>query len=145
MTAADGIILVPSAVRQDSFSLAVPTGVAAQYLRDAAGLDAALSAYSVELASWSSTPLATRTLDVQKLSAAYKTNASELQTQQWPATADTDVSLLARQLLLVESDLRLWTAAGLDMKGSVYLTLRADQQIGPVADTLRADLGLPPA
>jgi len=145
LIAADGIILVPSTVRQDAFTLAPPTGVAATYLHDAAGLDAAVSAYSVEIASWSSLPLATRTIDVQHLSAAYQTNASELKAQQWPRAARPDVLVLTNQLLRLVSDLRAWTAAGLQTKGNVYLTLRSDQEIAPVADKVRADLGLPPS
>ncbi len=145
LSAADGIILVPSAVRHDGFALTAPTGVAAQYLGDAARLDAALSKYRVELASWGSTPLATRTLDVQNLSAAYQTNASELAAQPWPAAAHPDVSLLTDQLRRVVSDLQVWTASGLETDGTAFATLRSDQQIAPVADQVRADLGLPPA
>jgi hypothetical protein len=145
LIAADGIILVPSAVSDDGFVLAEPTGVAAQYLRDAATLDAATAKYSVELASWGTTALATRTLDVQALSAAYRTNASDLAAQQWPAAARPDISVLAGQLRRVVGDLQVWTTAGLETDGTAFATLRSDQVIAPVADRVRADLGLPPA
>lgn len=145
LSASDGIILVPSAVHQDSFSLAAPTGVAAQYLQDAAGLDAALSVYSVELASWNAKPLATRSVEVGKLSAAYASNADELQEQTWPPAAAPDAARLARQFRQVENDLQLWKAAGLRKAGSVYETLLSDQDIAPLADQLRAALDLPPA
>ncbi len=145
LSAADGIILVPSAVHDDGFVLAEPTGVAAQYLDDAAKLDAATARYSVELASWDTTSLATRTLEIRTLSAAYQTNADELAAQQWPAAARPDISLLAEQLRRVVGDLGAWTRAGLETGGTAFETLRTDQVIAPTADKVRADLGLPPA
>jgi hypothetical protein len=68
-----------------------------------------------------------------------------LKAQQWPRAARPDVLVLTNQLLRLVSDLRAWTAAGLQTKGNVYLTLRSDQEIAPVADKVRADLGLPPS
>jgi hypothetical protein len=144
LIAADGIILVPGPFSHDAFALAPPTGEDALYLHDAARLDAALSAYNVEIATWPSLSSATRSLDVRHLSAAYQTNASELKAQTWPVAARPDVSLLASQLLRVVADLQTWTAAGLKTTGNAYLTLRSDQEIGPLADMVRADLGLPP-
>ncbi len=144
LIAADGIILVPSAVHQDAFDLGPPTGAAARYLHAAAGLDAAVSAYNVEISSWGSIPMATRLLDVQHLSAAFQTNASALLAQPWPPASSADDSLLIPRLHRLVSDLRAWTAAGLRTQGNAYETFSSDQEIGPLADNVRADLGLPP-
>jgi hypothetical protein len=144
LIAADGIIQVPGPFRQDGFVLSAPTGPAARYLQAAGGLDAAVSAYNVDVATWSSLSFATRSRVIQRLSAAYQTNAAALQAEQWPPSARADVSLLTGRLHLLVRDLRAWTAAGLKMSGNAYLTLRSDQEIAPLADNVRADLGLPP-
>jgi hypothetical protein len=144
LIAADGTILVPGPVRQDAFVLGPPTGAAARYLHAAAGLDAAVSAYNVEISSWDSIPMATRLLDVQHLSAAFQTNATALAAQQWPPASSADVSLLIDRLHRLVSDLQAWTAAGLETQGNAYQTFSSDQEIGPLADNVRADLGLPP-
>jgi hypothetical protein len=144
LSAADGIFLVPSPLHDDAVSLSVPTGVAAQYLHDASKLDAALSAFNVEFSSWSSTSTATRTLDVDTLEHAYKANATAFTSQTWPAAARSDIALLAAQLLRTVGDLQAWTASGLEPDGPAFLTLRSDQEIAPLADEVRATLGLPP-
>ena len=135
---------MPGPFRHDAFALAAPTGPAARYLRAAAGLDAAVSAYTVEINSWSSLSMAARSSDVHQLSAAYQANAAALARQQWPPASQADIALLIDRLHRLVDDLRAWTAAGLETSGNAFATLSSDQEIAPVADAVRADLGLPP-
>ncbi len=98
----------------------------------------------MESVSWSSTPTATRAVDVDNLAAAYRTNASAFLDQTWPSATRPEVTLLGRQLLRVVTDLQAWKAAGMKTSGAAFATLRTDQEIGPLANAARATLGLPP-
>ena len=144
LTTSNGIVLVPSPVEDDSFTFAPPTGPAAQYLADAASLDTALARFAVAFTSGGSTPAPLRALEAAQLSLAYSTNARDFRDQSWPSTVQPAMALLAQRLEDVVNAIQAWTASGAGASGPAFDRLHQAQEVRPLVDQVRADLGLPP-
>lgn len=146
LTSSNGIIRVPTAVRNDSFTFNAPTGAAAQYMNDARGGDAAVSAFDVWYSQWKQLTVEQKKSALRNLVLSYTVFADELANQKWPASANSAVAVAVKSTRHVASVLDEWLASGLKDKGAAYsryLALRGNHESS--FDVLRAALGLPPA
>ena len=144
LLATGGIFLVPSVERNDAFSLDPPTGAAKAYLVAASALDAELSVFQVATLHWSSQSKTERKVIASTLSAAYKANAFDLAFYRWPANARKDARSLFDADQQVQRAIKVWISSGLSLKSNAYDNMSVDQGDAPIAEQLRADLGLPP-
>ena len=69
-------------------------------------------------------------------------NATALDALTFP---NHDAADLGQRSGLIVNDLSAWTKAGLAEHGAAFAKLTRDQHIEPLADRVRADLGLPPS
>ena len=142
LIASNGITLVPSAVEHDSFHFSAPTGTAKTYLAIARSLDGALSAFGAASSHWSDVPMKRRLSIVNELEQSFQLNATELDALSLP---NHDAADLGQRSVIIVHDLSAWTTAGLAERGAAFDRLTRDEQIGNLADRVRADLGLPPS
>lgn len=144
LLATGGIFLVPSAERDGAFSLDPPTGPAKAYLVAASTLDAELSVFQVATLHWSSHSKAQRKVIASTLAAAYKANAFDLAFYRWPANGRKDARAILQADQQIQRDIKTWIASGLSLNSNAYDNMSVDQGDAPLAQRLRADLGLPP-
>jgi hypothetical protein len=144
LSAQDGIYLVPSTVRDGSFSLVAPKGAAKTYLVLAARLDHAISVYDVQLSKWNTLSRKARKAAVLNLASAYSENASQFASHSWPRRSQHLIGLLGKQLRRLNADIENWSKAGLSLSGPAYRKLTNDENVTPVANRVRSSLGLPP-
>lgn len=140
-----GAFLVPSAVRHDAFSLRPPSGAAESYLVAASRLDAAVSAFQVDTLHWAGLSKSKRFTIAFTLFAAYGTNAFDLAFHHWPTKAHKAVIALFHQDQRIQRDVKAWAHSGLSITSNSFTAMSIDQGDGPLADQVRAELGLPPA
>jgi hypothetical protein len=144
LSARGGIFLVPTSVRNGSFSLVAPKGAAKAYLVLAAELDHAVSVYNVQLSKWNTLSVQGRKAAADDLAAEFTQNASQFASRSWPRASRHLISLLSKQLRQLVGDIQTWSAAGLLLSGPAYQKLIGDENVAPVADRVRSALGLPP-
>jgi hypothetical protein len=142
LIASNGITLVPSPVEQDAFSFSAPTGTAKTYLDIARSLDVAISAFGANSSHWDAISKAKRQSIVHALEQKFQQNATALDALSVP---NGDAARLGQRSIVIARDLSAWTAAGLTEHGETYEKLIRDERIAPLADQIRADLGLPPS
>jgi hypothetical protein len=140
-----GVFLVPSAVQHDAFSLRPPRGAADSYLVAASKLDAVIAAFQVDTLHWTSLSHAKRFDAAFTLYGAYGINAFDLAFHRWPAKAHKAVLALFHQDQRVQHAVVAWTHSGLSITSNSFTTMSIAQGDGPLADQVRAELGLPPA
>jgi len=142
LIASNHITLVPSAVTDDAFRLLAPTGEAKAYLDIARSLDLAISVFDASSTHWTALSIARRRSVVKELARKFQLNATALDALPLP---DHDATRLGDRSVAIAHDLSAWTAAGLVKHGATYSRLVHDEYIAPLADRVRADLGLPPS
>jgi hypothetical protein len=141
----NGVLRVPTRVRDDSFTFVQPVGPAAQYLSDAKVLDAEVSSFDADRARWKSISKRSKRDDVHELEGLYLFFATEMTAQGWPESTRKDVLELTKELRQYVSDFSGWAASGFKDTGKEFeaikkVALRENRTV----DELRAGLGLPP-
>jgi Peptidase A4 family len=145
LIASGGTIRVPTAYHDDSFSLVAPTGAAGQYLGDEQSLDAALSEFNLQLATWNSASASEEEAVASSLSNALKSDVTSLSSQTWPASSSAAVRRLIQSDRTQLNDLKSWAHDDYDTRGPAFT--RFQQQFNRssnLVDDLRLSLGLPP-
>jgi hypothetical protein len=145
LIASDGTIRVPSAYRDDSFSLAAPTGAAGQYLSDEQSLDAALSEFNLQLATWNSASASKEAGVASSLSNALKSDVTSLSSQTWPASSSAAVRRLIQSDRTQLDDLKAWSRDGYNAQGPAFRQFQKQfNRSSNLVDDLRLSLRLPP-
>jgi hypothetical protein len=142
----NGNIRVPTSVRHDSFTFDSPKGAALQYLLNAKTLDVSSSAFSAELARWSSTSNQERSQDTKVFIDALRANEAVLEAESWPKSTRRDMSKLVKNTKHQVIDLEVWSSSGLKKSGPAYTKYFASvAKHHHLVNEVRASLGLPPA
>lgn len=135
----NGVVLVPSVVRNDSFGLEQGTAPQGQYLRGISAVDSAISRFvDPRIIGGGATAAHGKALVT-----AIVTFNSHLSTQQWPTGSLADVRKLVAHNRVLLNDLYRWDAAG---ESNLRLArFSADARHNPqFSNPIRSDLGLPP-
>jgi hypothetical protein len=136
--------LVPTPLRDDSFSLIAPVGAPRQYLIDLDALDHDISYYDVQISQWRTMTRETRQASGQLLEQGYSNFDRRLETQTWPAGVERFVDLLVQRDHRIETDVRSWQTSGPTHDAPEFSTTVPDES-RQLDELLRARLGLPPA
>jgi hypothetical protein len=134
----NGVVLVPSAVQSDSFSMEQGTATQGQYLRDTSGFDSALNQFlNPQVRGGGATAANGRALV-----SAIATFDSRLSTQEWPPDIRADVMKLLGHDRTLLTDLQSWQAAG-ESKSALAPFLADAGLNGQFSNPIRLKLGLP--
>jgi len=140
-----GNIRVPTSVRRDSFTFDSLTGAALQYLHNAKTLDVSSSAFSAELARWSSTTSQERSQDTKVFIDALRANGAVFEAESWPKSTRGDMSKLVKNTKHQVIDLEVWLSSGLKKSGPAYTKyFTSVAKHHHLVNEVRASLGLPP-
>lgn len=134
----NGVTLIPTPPRQDSFTFTVGTPAAGRYLRDIVAIDLVIDRFDAALGA-GGTPSGG---DGDALVAATTTLDHQLAGQPWPPGARRAIRRLVAHNEGLIVDLRAWQAAG----GSRRALARFDRDGSDpaYANAVRAALGIPP-
>jgi hypothetical protein len=136
----NGVFLVPTRIRDGSFTVSAATALQAQYLGDVAPYNAALAALHTALRLQRHVAIDCATT---ALISAIDTSISRLGSQNWPPTIAAAVAALIQMEQRYASDLRAWAATGPETaKGFVAAT--ADIGAAEAVNQIRSAIGLPP-
>lgn len=146
LSATGDIYLVPTPLQSDSFSLPAATGPALRYLIDAGRLDRVISAFDVQLVTWSRQTASLRARDIERVVRSYRYFARALRAGDWPAAARTLLLRLASSCDREAAANSTWARSGGLRTSRAYRALLHLYQAGvTITDAARASLGLPEA
>ena len=135
----NGEVLVPSAVRDDSFTMERGTPAQGRYLGDVGALDSAFNRFSDSRVVGSGTTAAHGT----ELMTAIVAFDRRVLMQEWSAGTRADIQKLVTHNQVLLDDLHAWERSGED--GTLLARFSADAKRDPqLSNPIRADLGLPP-
>jgi hypothetical protein len=135
----NGVVLVPGAVENDSFTMQRGTSPQGEYLRDIAAFDSAINQFDDPRVVEGGTTAA----HGRALMAAIATFDSRLSTQRWPNASQPDIRNLEKHNQLLLADLQAWEAAGDSNRLLARFTADAHRD-RLLSNPVRSDLALPP-
>lgn len=142
----NGIVLIPTPARGDSFGFTHGDAAQARYLRDTLPLDYALNGFNLQLPHLARLTASARLRVFDATISGASALSDGLLHQRWPATAKVVIHNLAAHNQLIVETLRQWRSAAPGASArwqSRYEELVANDPY--YADAARAALGLPPA
>jgi hypothetical protein len=139
LTSPNGVELVPSAVRDDAFSLVAPSAPAATYLRDALSFNVAVSEFAT------GGPVPSQTAAGLPLARAIVVFDTVLARTRWQSPVAALVTRLIAHNHDLLADLQRWESAPRQGEAAAFtLVSRGFDENFRFAGPIRAALGLPP-
>jgi hypothetical protein len=138
-------IQVPTIPRRDSFTFTKPKDAALQYLKDASGLDAAVSVFDVQFTEWRSSTRQLKSSVVKYYSSAFIKLATTLDSQTWPQKSQQPVAKLATTARKLSAELLRWSRSNFATTSLTWTHFTATDDLLPIlGDRVRVSLQLPP-